>query len=156
MRLLIEIQGIVEFNAMAFTNFHWYLESIKYLYIKIMEISNALLFISLGIEFKGYKPKYIEIIHFGRSLRNIRQSFQGIWKYQIPPTYWWSWLIFFLYVKTNLSTHGGFEPVTYRKECLNSAPIHRQSKAPWAMIVHVGKIDVLLFLDHSSVVRVYF
>lgn len=37
---------------------------------------------------------------------------------------------FFFYVKTNLSTHGGFEPVTYRKECLNKAPIHRQSKAP--------------------------
>jgi len=39
---------------------------------------------------------------------------------------------FFFYIKTNLRTHGGFEPVTYRKECLNKAPIHRQSKPPWA------------------------
>jgi len=39
----------------------------------------------------------------------------------------------YIYIKTNLSTHRGFEPVTYRKECLNSAPIHRQSKTPWAI-----------------------
>ena len=42
----------------------------------------------------------------------------------------WFFFIIFFYIKTNLSTHGGFEPVTYRKECLNNAPIHRQSKTP--------------------------
>jgi len=47
-----------------------------------------------------------------------------------------SLISFFFLVKTNLSTHGGFEPVTYHKECLNSAPIHHQSKALWAPFAH--------------------
>ena len=52
---------------------------------------------------------------------------------------------FFLLVKTNLSTHGGFEPVTYRKECLNKAPIHRQSKAPWARSFWILKEKLLIY-----------
>jgi len=34
----------------------------RYFSITIMQISNEFPFISLGKEFKGYKPKYIEII----------------------------------------------------------------------------------------------
>ena len=60
---------------MAFTNFHWYLESMKYFSIKIMQISNAFPFISLGMKFKGYKPKYIEIIiHILYLPRDLEES----------------------------------------------------------------------------------
>ena len=34
----------------------------RYFSIEFMQISNAFTFIYLGMEFKGYKPKYIETI----------------------------------------------------------------------------------------------